>query len=282
MTIVRNKYSFFLLLSLLGLFLSCSDWEQMVLIPNQGGIASSKVILVEEFTGASCTNCPAGNAELVSIIDKYPNNVVVVGVHSNFLGNPAVAGEPDLRTKDAQDIETFLGTWFGKPEAAFNRKKFPNKTNIRVNRPDTWITFVEEELKQSHLADLKINITFDSSSRKLQVTLTATAVENIDKALYAHAMITESEIFVTQLDLTGKIPNYKHEHVLRKLLSQVGGDKMADKLSKGESAIKVFDYTLPDENILWVAEHCTAVGFISFDSSEKYVLQAAEGKIVKK
>ncbi|MBK7231062.1 MAG: Omp28-related outer membrane protein [Saprospiraceae bacterium] len=273
---------YFLPISFLFILIAaCSDWEQPVVLPNQGGIQSSRVLLVEEFTGASCTNCPAGNAELVSIIDKYPNNVVVVGVHSNFLGNPAVAGEPDLRTKDAMDIETFLGTWFGKPEAAFNRRKFPNKSNIRVNRPDTWITFVEEELINAHIADLKLNITYDSLSRKVNITLVATALENINKPLFAHALITESEIFVTQLDLTGKIPNYRHEHVLRKLLTQVGGEKIADSLAKGQSASKSFEYTLPDENVLWVAKHCSAVGFISYDSSEKYVLQAAEGKIVK-
>lgn len=261
---------------------SCSDWEQAVVLPNQGGIQSSRVLLVEEFTGASCTNCPAGNAELVTIIDKYPNNVVVVGVHSNFLGNPAVVGEPDLRTKDAQDIENYMGPVGAKPEAAFNRRKFPNKTNIRVGRPDTWITFVEEELGQAHVADLRLTIGYDSVSRKVNITLVATALENINKPLFAHALITESEIFVTQLDLNGKIPNYRHEHVLRKLLTQVGGEKIADSLAKGQSASKSFEYTLPDENVLWVAEHCSAVGFISYDSSEKYVLQAAEGKIVKK
>lgn len=267
----------------LGLFLgisSCKDWEIMVEIPNSGGQISERVILIEEFTGASCTNCPAGNSELASILDKHPDNVVIVGVHSNFLGNPAVQGEPDLRTQDAEDIEIFLGRG-AKPEASFNRRKFPNKSSIRISRPDTWETFVTEELNAAHLADLKIQHSFDSISRKLNLTLTATARQDINQPIFAHALITESDIHVTQLSLTGKIPDYIHEHVLRKLLSQIGGDALADQLKAGQSASKSYEFTLPDENILWVAKHCSIVGYISFDASQKYVLQAAETKLLK-
>ena len=104
-----------------GLFLfSCNEWEECVALPISEKPTSGRVILIEEFTGAKCPNCPAGTQALEAILDKYPDNVVVVGVHSNFLANPAVTGDPKLSYPEAQAIENFLGLWVGKPEAAFN------------------------------------------------------------------------------------------------------------------------------------------------------------------
>jgi hypothetical protein len=266
----------------LALFMfSCSEWEQPVPIPDSGGIKSERVILIEEFTGASCTNCPAGSAELKAILDKYPDNVVVVGLHSKFLSAPADPADPNLFTDDAENIEIFLGRG-AKPEAAFNRNLFPENRNIRISRPDTWNTFVDRELKASHQADLRISVDFDSSSRKMSMTLTAIARQDINEPVHAHAVVTESGISITQLSLTGKIPNYIQQHVLRKALTPVGGVKIADSMKTGESVSKSFEFVLPpQDNKLWIAKNCAAVGFISLGESKKYVLQAAEAKLVK-
>jgi len=258
---------------------SCADWEQPIQLPTSGGIKSSRVLLVEEFTGASCPNCPSGTAELNGIIDKYPDNIVAVGIHSNFLGAPATLGEVDLRTPEAQAIETFLGAWLGKPEAAFNRRKFNNQNGIRIGKPDTWITFVEQELKEINEAELKISNRYDSTTRELEITLTATALRTISKPIYIHALITESEISASQKNQTGVLKDYVHEHVLRKLLTPVAGDLLINSLEEGKSESKIFKYTLPAENKLWVAEHCSTVGYLSYSEQEKYVIQAAESKI---
>ncbi|MBK6573194.1 MAG: Omp28-related outer membrane protein [Saprospiraceae bacterium] len=272
------KFSF-LYISLILFLNSCSDWEQPIQLPNSGGIKSSRVLLVEEFTGASCPNCPSGTAELKGIIDKYPDNIVAVGIHSNFLAAPATVGEVDLRTPEAQAIETFLGAWLGKPEAAFNRKKFNNQNGIRIGKPDTWITFVEQELKEVHEAELKISNKYDSTTRELQITLTATALLTIAKPIYIHALITESEISASQKNQTGILKDYVHEHVLRKLITPVAGELLINSLDVGKSVSKTFTYILPPQDRVWVAEHCATVGFISYAEQEKYVIQAAESKI---
>jgi len=278
---MKMKNPLLIAVTVILFFASCSEWEQPVPIPDSGNIKSERVILIEEFTGASCTNCPAGSAELKAILDKYPDNVVVVGLHSKFLSAPVDPADPNLYTDDAENIEIFLGRG-AKPEAAFNRNLFTHNRNIRISRPDTWNNFVEKELLATHQADLRIAMDYDSLSRKMNMTLTAIARQDIDEAVHAHAVVTESDISITQLSLTGKIPNYIQEHVLRKALTPVGGIKIADSMKKGESISKSFEFTLPaQDNNLWVAENCAAVGFISLGESKKYVLQAAEAKLIK-
>ncbi|MBL0236115.1 MAG: thioredoxin family protein [Saprospiraceae bacterium] len=125
------KYKFLSIFLLLTLC-QCADWEQVTQLKVNPGIISNRVVLVEDFTGASCTNCPGAASTLESLLEKYPNNLIVVGVHSRFLGLPAKSGDPNFVTPEAEDIEKFLGAWDGKPEAAFNRRLFPNEKRLEL------------------------------------------------------------------------------------------------------------------------------------------------------
>ena len=117
------------------LTISCNQWEKELSLPPTNKPTSGRVVLMEDFTGASCVNCPAGTAVVDGLLEEFPDNLVVVAVHSNFLSTPAVSGEVKLSNPDAQAIENFLGGWTGKPEASINRFKFPNKEYIRLEIP---------------------------------------------------------------------------------------------------------------------------------------------------
>ncbi len=277
MTKLIYKISFvsFLILQLSA----CTDWEQNTPIIVTGGIKTEKVILIEEFTGASCPNCPAGTSELERISDLYPDNIVIIGVHSKFLAEPVNSNDPDLRTPDSENIEKFLGNYFGKPEAAFNRKLFSGKSNIRIGRPDSWINFVEEELTINPVARLSIQNNFDESTRELSISLTTTALEEISFPLYLHIAITESEIHTAQKNSSGIIDDFIHKHVLRKLITPTEGAFLTDKISKSSSITKNYKFTLPTDTILWNADNVNVVAFISKNSTDKTVIQATEGKI---
>ena len=254
---MKNKI--IILLSVVAtLFMACNEWEQMVALPLSEKPSSGRVVLIEEFTGAKCPNCPAGTKALEAIADKYPDNVVVVGVHSNFLANPAVTGDPKLSYPEAQDVENYLGAWLGKPEAAFNRKKFTNQSNIRIGKPDTWIVYVEEELKLIPAANLLISRKYSDATRELTIELKTIAKQNSSN---------------------GNIPNYNQKHVLRKVITPIPGDKIADNLVSGQEVIKEYKYTLPTDAVLWKSENCSVVAFLSFDESNKTILQAAEIKV---
>ena len=129
------KY-FLVSIFLLMTFSQCADWEQVTQLNVNPGIISDRVVLVEDFTGASCTNCPGAASTLESLLEKYPNNLIVIGVHSRFLALPAKSGDPYFWTPESEDIEKFLGAWDGKPEAAFNRRLFPNEKKIRIGKTE--------------------------------------------------------------------------------------------------------------------------------------------------
>ena len=46
-----------------------------------------------------------------------------------------------------------------------------------------------------------------------------------------------------------------------------------------QEVIKEYKYTLPTDAVLWKSENCSVVAFLSFDESNKTILQAAEIKV---
>lgn len=266
---------------ILGLILvSCSDWEQEIVLPNTNVGASKRIVVIEEFTGASCVNCPAGIAQSTAIADLYPDNIVFIAVHSKFLAQPATKGQPDLRAADAQAVEDFLGFWLAKPEAAINRYYESQIPGFRIGNPDSWKSYVDAELKKDPLFDLGISVSFDDNSRELSVMLTAKALQDITKPVHIHCGIVESGIIADQLDnVLGKIVDYEHNHVLREMLSPISGDRLANSVTAGMQFNKQYTFTMPVDTVLWNADHCDVIAYVSFDENEKYILQAAEAPV---
>jgi thiol-disulfide isomerase/thioredoxin len=259
--------------------LSCNDWENPVQLPNTNNTSSKRVIVLEDFTGASCPNCPPAASIIESLLDKYPNNLVFIGIHSRFLAQPATSGDVDMRTPEAESIEKFLGAWLGKPEAAINRKKFENQANIRVGKPDTWSSFIDTELGIAPEVDVKISKLYDETGRVLTVNIEVKGLNAVNKPIHLHVGITESDIVADQASTSGKITNYVNNHVLRKLFTPIEGEFIANSIAKDQSIFKEYVYSLPQDAVVWKAENCSVFAYVSLDAAEKYILQAAEIKV---
>lgn len=65
------------------LFNGCSETE--IIVPKAGEIISDRVVLIEDFTGVKCPNCPNAAREITSLMGRYPKNVVAVAYHTEFL-----------------------------------------------------------------------------------------------------------------------------------------------------------------------------------------------------
>ena len=81
--------------------------------------------------------------------------------------------------------------------------------------------------------------------------------------------LTESGIKDQQETPSGKMPDYTHKNVLRKMLTKFDGDVLLG-LVKGEPLSKMFTFTVPQN---WVADNCRLVAFVHKGGSEKDVLQ---------
>lgn len=242
---------------------------------------TDRVVLVEEFTGIDCVNCPIGAEKLKNIAEQNPGKVIVVGIHAGYF-----AGEHNgfsLNCDDSDALEAqYLGPVSGYPSATVNRKVFEGESD-HVTGLNKWAGHIGQELCERAMVDINITPTFSDANRKLSVVVdvvpkdfvTTVAAEDIALTI----MITENNIVGYQKTPNGIDLNYVHEHVLRDVLSiNYSGDVVYSKgsaLSATQKAIT--DYTLPTG---WKADNCYLVAFVHYKgANNKTILQAVKKKL---
>ena len=78
---MKETYYLFLSLFILSLTFSCDVIEKDNFTdPNAGFSWLGKKVLIEDFTGFKCTNCPQASKELKNIEELYPEKVVGIAM----------------------------------------------------------------------------------------------------------------------------------------------------------------------------------------------------------
>jgi hypothetical protein len=179
-----------------------------------------KKILIEDFTGHRCKNCPNAARELEAIHEFYGNQIIGMAIHvTTGYARPSVIGTG----KFEYDFRTQWGTnWYnyfelsdpGLPTGMVNRTNFP--TNHKLGK-DEWLARVITELEKD--IDFGIIITTEINESTLTINTNTEILNNINGNYNLVICITESNIINWQTD--GQIENesYIHNHVLRALVS---------------------------------------------------------------
>lgn len=230
-------------------------------------------VLVEEFTGVRCVNCPAGASELENLKGIYGERLVIVSIHAGDFAPPFSDSRFDFRTPEGDALEKRLGAPLGYPTAVINRKKFTGQTGLQVGR-SLWAGLIAEESNAASPVSFSFEKSYNATTRQVQMSIKF--VENTPNALknvVFSAMLTEDNIVDTQETPSGKQGNYKHRHIFRAFAA----DEVAINPSGLSEASYSFNATLKPN---WVLENCAIVLVLSQkNGSVKDVLQVAEVKI---
>jgi hypothetical protein len=259
--------------------LSCTEKE--IKLPEFELTDSERVVLLEELTGVRCPNCPSGGAKIEELLDLYHGKLIVMAVHGEFDAEPLAESAYDFRSEEAKELEHYLSPFWGKPAAAINRIP-DNNGNIGIIGIDTWGGFIEAEFQKAHHIELFVETEFNQENRKLTIHVNTLPLVDLEGNFNISVAITESHIIDAQLNQSTIIPDYEHNHVFRKMLTDVKGDLLTTSLVKNELIEKSYEYTLPEDPNLWVPENCHVVAFISkVEGESKDVLQAAQANVVE-
>ena len=224
-------------------------------------------ILIEDFTGWNCPNCPEGTSILNSLKESYGERLIVSAVHQGSFAKPkAENNNLDLRTPYGDELGNKFGlsSW---PKAVINRKIGP------LGRGD-WGTEIQKCFANSeHL--MNISLGAENTQQGLLVSLQVEAVKDVNEALMVTLFITESDIHGVQNNQGTMIEDYSFKHVLRDnpivdMPLATTGLKGGDKVSKNY-------YFTSDKSLN--LNNCAVVAFVSNSAGE--VLQVNEIEINK-
>lgn len=242
---------------------------------------TSRVVLVEEFTGIDCVNCPAGSEKLETLSSKNPGKIIVVGIHAGYFATDHNGF--DLRCPDGENLESlYLGPVSGYPASSINRKVFEGESDVVADLSE-WAGYIGSELCDRPIAELSLTNTYDNATRMASVTVDVTPsaffLGLLEEDLAISIMITESNIVGYQKTPAGSDPAYVHKHVLRDVLTDnYTGDILISKGNTLTAQQKVIaDYEIPAG---WDPDNCHAVAFIHYKADDnKEVIQAVEAHI---
>lgn len=229
-------------------------------------------VLVEEFTGVKCVNCPEGSKKLEELVAQHGEYVIPISIHAGFFSNPYDSSLYDFRTPQGTNlVANLLGPVNGYPGATINRTFYPNETELSISL-SKWAGYIIQDILQAPKVEVDIAPTYDTTSRQLSVTVDLDFAETVTEPLGISVVITENNIVDYQLDKDGLKANYNHKHVLRTMLTNYAGDAIAIGQTKaGSTPSFTYTFTLPAN---WNADNCEIIAFVSHKGAKLDVLQA--------
>lgn len=226
-----------------------------------------RVVLIQEFTGQRCSNCPQGAAAVKEIKELYPGSVISINLHpANTTYTRPVGG-----LKLTSDIATEYYHYYQPmafPAAVINGAN-------PVTTVGTWNTLVYNQLSAPAPADIELTSDYDPASRELKVDYKVKFNVEYSGELLINLWITEDGIVGPQYTNGPRDENYVHNHVARTSLTGTWGSSIGnvftyDQIIEGSASV-VLDSD-------WVAENCEIVGFLN--TPAKNVEQAAQIPVV--
>ncbi len=239
---------------------------------------TTKNVLLEEYTGFRCGNCPPAAVVAHQIKEKYGNKVVVVAIHTGQLAMPTPQHKYDFRTEIGKALDDYykIGSEIGTPNGLVDR--VPYNGNLVLGY-SSWeaavIARMQEKAKMTiEFLNANYNTPQNSISTELKIKFIDKCLTNYNLAVY----IVEDSVVNYQTDYfstPNDIPDYVHNNVLRGALTDAWGAQISDiELSSGTEITKDFNY-LVAANTDWRMNWVRLVAIIT-NAETKEVLQVGE------
>jgi hypothetical protein len=225
----------------------------------------TKMILIEDFTGVRCPNCPTAAKKIEDLQTQYPNRIIACAIHfNNIFGIPHSGSKYDFRTASGLEIFNMLpGTHSQLPIGDVDRTLHTDgggKLSV-LQLYSTWPTFVDEQLSKNSVVNIDLSGGFidTGSTYKIKVKLHYTQAAISDTQAISIYLIEDNIIDLQTLPTTAIDSHYVHKHVLRAVLTNNNGDD----LKAGLVVNRVFekDYKI-ELNKKWVRSNCSIIAFV--------------------
>ncbi|MDD2197596.1 MAG: Omp28 family outer membrane lipoprotein [Bacteroidales bacterium] len=188
--------------------------------PTGGGETEETVqkVLLEEFTGHQCQNCPEGAATAEQLKQAYGNKFIIIAYHAGHFARTNTDFPEDYRTAVGNELNSNFNVE-SYPAGVVNRTEYDGKLVITNTVWPSAASAILDNNIEPHL-QLGINHTYNSGN--LSVTINAKALNDIEP-LSICVFITEDGLISPQQTPSGTVENYVHNHVFRISLNGTWG-----------------------------------------------------------
>ena len=262
-----------IILVLIGmlLFVACDEVpvnERLTYVePPEAG----RAVLIEDYTGQYCVNCPRATEEIERLIEQYGDSVVIaVAIHSGpFSKQKGVASPLYTEVGDLYFTRWNLSAQpVGLVDRLFN--------SMPLSFTD-WGGGVNYELTESPTSEAPVTFltatAFEKETRQASIGVQTIGLDSELIRGKLQVWLVEDSIDSFQYMPDGSIvEHYNHMHAFRASVNDPWGDEVA--VAHGEVASKEYTIMLDPS---WKPEHCAVVTFLYDESG---VRQVSKKKLV--
>ena len=268
------------------LFSSCDKVKTPYALAKHGNIKDTvtewqdtvipvKRVLLEDYTGHKCPNCPAAASVAHSQEALYNGRLIGLAVHAGYYAIPGT-GEfaADFRTKDGEQWNTDFQI-IAYPSGMIDRKAF---NGHQVVGSEEWVTDIASIINQP--PDLNMMIysnTYDSTSRTVTSVIYSQFRQSLPGSYTITVCVVEDGIISAQDSLTTIIHNYLFNDVLRGSVNGTYGEVLTNSVDPALTYLGRFSIQISSS---WVAKNCWILAFVSKNDVSKEILQVVKKKVI--
>jgi thiol-disulfide isomerase/thioredoxin len=275
-----------------SLFRGCTDstaanYDPMAIVDDcHCHYENVRKVLVEDYTGHTCGNCPYAADVLKDLECEWGDRVVPLAVHVGFFAEPQNYPDGSYSTNFRTPAGNQWNTEFGNsaqglPNGLINRRQeggsFPQSYTV-------WQAQVANLLAVPADATMSMTNTYSEGSRTVNTSIDITAINDLNSGPYnVIVCLTEDSVVDWQKDYDPEledenVPDYVHMHVLRDNFNGTWGDQVGSgNIASGTVENMSVSLTIDQE---WDENNCNVVAFI-YRTDNKEVIQAEYRPVIE-
>ena len=232
---------------------------------------TGKTVLIKDFTGARCVNCPAA-AEYAHNLQHQlgEDHIFIMSVHAGFLAQP-MGNFPNFLTDEGTE---WYNNHDSNPLFSVDHVALTDGNTLNEGQIDAPVAAALEE-EQSF--EILVGANFDAASRQLQVDVQTVALNDLDGQFYITVCLVEDHIVGWQTIPGGVDREYDFRNVFRGTLNGAYGDMFED-LHVDSHDTYSFNYST-EINADYNADECYLMVYVYDKSQGDKILQTAIKKI---
>lgn len=261
-----NRIALSFITLVLLIFAACDIVEPPYMTDNEGDNGDTtevvRKVLLEEFTGHQCPNCPDGTKMAEDLKAYYGDQLIIMSVHAGWFARPSDGTfSNDYRTEEGETLNDFFGC-VNYPIGMVNRTEYDNS---RLLNYSAWGGAIEAITELPPAFKIELELDYIPANAGLDISANVTSLINCSNEYHLSVFIIEDGIISPQRTNdpdypTGIIEDYEHNHMLRKGVNGTWGEVLNDdNFAFGDTFSKQYQLTLDDE---WVPENCSVIAFV--------------------
>lgn len=229
---------------------ACNDIKEDDRFIELPPVEAQRVVILEEFTGQKCVNCPDAHAVIEGLLEQYPDNLISVSIHGgsdmNAIGEDQMPGFGLRNTEGAAYADAYKISSF--PAGVVNRRS-------GVTTSDQWSKAIRDEISKPSALEMDMTAILSGDGTKVNIEVDLEPWDNIDGRL--QLWVVESGIVSLQLTKSGMKRDYVHNHVFRGTVNGQDGERIHLVTREPQHVTASVDV-----RDIWNTENLSIVGFV--------------------